>query len=956
MTQPRKDQQQKLVLIDGHALAYRAFYALPATMQTTTGELTNAVYGFTSMLLSVLHDEDPQYIIVTFDKGPSFREQIYAEYKAHREKMPDEMHAQMARIQEIVEALGIPIVAKEDYEADDLLGTLSHQAVEEDLHVIIVTGDRDALQLVNEDVTVLTSGRRFSDTIHYTPEKVCEKYDGLTPDQLIDFKALIGDRSDNIPGVKGVGEKGATRMLNKYGSLDNIYEHLDELSTRYHNALKAGRDEAYLSQKLGRIVCDVPVKLDLDAAARWADYDPKRLLDLLHQLEFRTLVDRIPKPPLAQAGGNQEQLKLFKDIGLGISVKAPPQQGDTQSPITDRAALGIKYHLITNEEALRTLVQTLQDTSPITVDTETTGVDAMTAELVGISLTHRKGEAWYIPIQAPEGEPVLSLATVIEHLGPLLTTPKIMKQGHNLKYDLKILTQHGMPMKNPYFDTMVAEWLINPASSNLGLKNLAWARLGIQMTEITDLIGTGQSQKTMDAIPLQDVIPYACADADITHRLAEVLKAELESPTSLEDYPYGLKLLQDLEMPLLPILAKMEMTGVKVDIGWLQALSQELDKRLERLEQRVFRYAGTEFNVNSTQQLSDVLFNTLGLSTRGVRKTKTGYYSTRAAVLEKLQGSHPIIDLILEIRELSKLKSTYVDALPEMVNPQTGRIHTSYNQTGTVTGRLSSTDPNLQNIPIRTEEGRRVRRAFVAQEGWQLVAADYSQVELRVMAHVSEDEGLISAFSRGEDIHSTTAAAVYGVSLDEVDYEMRRVAKAVNFGLIYGQSPYGLARQIGVSPQEARAFIARYFERFPRVQDYMDRIQEEVEEQGYVETLLHRRRYFPELSQSDQVSTRRRQATLRMAINTPIQGTAADILKLAMLRMDQRLKDNDLRAQIILQVHDELVLEVPQEELTTVIPLIHETMEGAFELKVPLKVDVEIGENWDDMHTEKSDF
>jgi DNA polymerase-1 len=950
MTQSQKHQRPKLVLVDGHSLAYRAFYALPADMQTTTGELTNAVYGFTSMLMSVLHDEDPQYVIVTFDKGPSFRERVYAEYKAHREKMPEEMHAQMSRIQEIVEALGIPMVAQEDYEADDLLGTLARQAVEENLHVVIVTGDRDALQLVNDEVTVLTSGRRFSDTLRYTPEKVREKYEGLSPAQFVDFKALIGDRSDNIPGVKGVGEKGATQMLNKYGSLDNIYEHLDELSTRYHNALKAGRDEAYLSRKLSRIVCDAPVTLDLASAARWADYDPKQLLDLLHQLEFRSLVDRIPKPPRTQIDGNPGQLQLFKDIASGISVKDLTQRADSPSPLADR------YHLITSEEALVALVQTLQDTTVLTVDTETTGIDAMTAELVGISLTHRKGEAWYIPVKAPNGEPVLELATVAKHLGPLLVNPEIVKQGHNLKYDLKILAQLGshsgpesasglgMPSKGPYFDTMVAEWLINPASSNLGLKNLAWARLGIQMTEITDLIGTGQSQKTMDEIPLQDVMLYACADADITHRLAEVLKADLE------DYPQGIELLQDLEMPLLPILAEMEMTGVKVDMRWLQELSKELDKRLEQLEQRIFRYADTEFNVNSTQQLSEVLFNTLGLSTRGVRKTKTGYYSTRAAVLEKLQGTHPIIDLILELRELSKLKSTYVDALPEMVNPKTGRIHTSYNQTGTVTGRLSSTDPNLQNIPIRTEEGRRVRRAFVAQAGWQLVAADYSQVELRVMAHVSEDEGLISAFARGEDIHSTTAAAVYGVALEDVDYEMRRVAKAVNFGLIYGQSAYGLARQIGVSPQEAKAFITRYFERFPRVQDYMDCIQREVEEQGYVETLLQRRRYFPEFSQSGGVSTRQRQAALRMAINTPIQGTAADILKLAMLRMDRRLKDNDLRARIILQVHDELVLEVPHEEIAIVIPLIREAMEGAFKLKVPLKVDIEIGENWDAMH------
>ncbi len=938
--------RSKLILVDGHSLAYRAFYALPVDMQTSTGELTNATYGFTSMLFTVLNEETPQYIIVTFDKGPSFRTREYAEYKAHREKMPDEMRGQMDRIKEIIAALGIPIVDMEDYEADDLLGTLSQKATKAGLDVVIVTGDRDALQLVDEHITVLTSGRRFSDTRHYTPDAVQEKYGGLTPNQLIDLKALMGDKSDNIPGVKGVGEKGAINLLTKYGSLDSIYEHIDELTSRYQKALKAQRTEAYLSQKLGRIVRDAPVDLDLQAAAVKKGYDQQHLLELLQHLEFRSLVNRLPvwaTPTDTQQG----QLTFFGT------------DADSRSDSEAKPSPNTQTHLITTEADLAALVQTLQAVKALTIDTETTDVDAMLAQLVGIALTDREGEAWYIPIRAPEDDPTLPLETVTQHLEPLLSNPGLTKQGHNLKYDLKILARHGIPssghpLPGPYFDSMVAEWLLNPGSHNLGLKDQAWARLGIQMTEISELIGSGKSQTTMDTVPLAQVLPYAGADADMTQRLVNVLKSELaqlhkETVEILDHKDTELDLFYDLEMPLLPILTDMEMTGVKLDVEWLTTLSDELEQRVTDLEQTIFEQAGTEFNVNSTQQLSEVLFERLDLPTRGVRKTKTGHYSTRAAVLENLKGKHPIIGHILTLRELSKLKSTYVDALPELVNPETGRVHTSYNQTGTVTGRLSSANPNLQNIPIRTEEGRRVRRAFIAEDGWQLVGADYSQVELRVMAHISEDPGLIEAFSRGEDIHATTAAAVYNVSLDEVTYEMRRVAKAVNFGLIYGQSAYGLARQIDVKPSEAEEFIQRYFERFPKVQVYMDQIEKEVKEQGYVETLFHRRRYFSELTKKSRASKRRRKAALRMAINAPIQGTAADILKLAMLRMDRALKENDLRTRPILQVHDELVFEVPDAEVNTAIPIIREAMEGACTLKVPLKVDVEAGPNWEEM-------
>lgn len=914
--------RKKLILIDGHSLAYRAFHALPPDLQAPTGELTNATYGFVLMLLSVLEEEEPNYAVVAFDKGPSFRVGVYDEYKAHREKMSDEMRSQMARIREIVDAFGIPKVELEDYEADDLLGTLARQAEAADLDVVIVTGDRDALQLVTEQTTVLTSGRRFSDTIRYTPDLVQQKY-GLTPAQLIDLKALMGDRSDNIPGVRGVGEKGATQMLQDYEDLEGIYAHIDELATRYQNALRKGQEDALLSRKLGEIVCDAPVQLDLERAQVGVGYQRARVLDLMQELGFRTLVGRVPvtmKEELSQG----EQLLLF-DEGAGESQEA---EGD--------------YHQVKTVVALQQLCERLVKSSRIALDTETTDIDALVADLVGISITDTENEAWYIPILAPEGENTLRIETVIEHLGPVLSNPSICKLGHNLKYDLKVLTQAGFQVVGPFFDTMVGEWVLNPDSS-LGLKNQAWTRLGVQMTEISELIGTGRSQVTMDRVNLAKVVPYACADADVTFRLAQLIEPELKEREQYE-------LFRDLEMPLLPVLMDMEMTGIKLDVTWLQTLSQELSARCSEIETRIFEDAGESFNLNSTQQLSAVLFDRLGLSTRGVNKTRSGYYSTRAEVLERLQGEHRIIDDILAYRELAKLQSTYVDALPALVNPDTGRVHTRYNPTGTVTGRISSNNPNLQNIPIRTEEGRRIRRAFVAEEGSLLLGADYSQVELRVMAHVSQDEGLIKAFGRGEDIHATTAAAIFGVELNEVTYEMRTVAKTVNFGLIFGQSAYGLARELKIGVDEAQAFIARYFERFPGVRTYMHSIQQDVAERGYVETLLKRRRYFPELIRGSQATTVQRQAAVRMAINTPIQGTAADIIKLAMIRMHRMLREAGLKSRMLLQVHDEVVLEVPEEEIDAATQVVCEAMEDAVTLDVPLKVDVELGPNWLDMH------
>ncbi len=924
---------KRLLLVDGHSLAYRAYHALPPDLQTSKGELTNAVFGFASMLLTVLLDERPDYAIVTFDKGPSFRVREYAGYKAHRERMPEEMRGQMQRVRDFVTALGIPLVELDDFEADDLLGTLSRQATDASLAVVIVTGDRDALQLVDDSVTVLTSGRRFSDTLRFDPLAVRSKT-GLDPVQLIDLKALIGDKSDNIPGVRGVGEKGATDLLQRYGSLEGIYAHLDDLAPRYQLALREGRDSALLSQRLGQIVRDAPVKLDLGAAAAWRETSRAPLTALLQDLEFRSLLPRVAELPSGALSVGQ--LSLF-DVPESSPVVAEIPSAGPASSLGD-------YHLVADEATLKALADRLHaEAEWLSVDTETTGTDAMQATLVGFSLTHRMGEAWYIAVAAPAGEPTLPLGVIRHHLGPLLGDAALPKVGHNLKFDAKVLRRAGLPLAGLAFDTMLAEWLINPDSPNLGLKNLAWARLGVQMTEITALIGTGKEQRLMDAVPLTLVTPYAGADADMSLRLKPLLQMEL---VSHEQEP----LLTALEMPLTEVLADMEMAGVHLDLAWLKILAAELEERLLRLESAIYELAGEPFNINSTQQLSVILFERLGLPARGVKKLQSGHYSTRAEVLETLRGSHPIVERILEHRELSKLKSTYVDALPALVHPETGRVHTSYNQVGTVTGRLSSSNPNLQNIPIRTEEGRRVRRAFAAQPGCVLVGADYSQVELRVMAHVSEDPGLMDAFMHGEDVHARTAAAVFGVSLAGVTYDMRRIAKAVNFGLIYGQGAYGLAGQIGVSVEKAEEFITRYFAQFPRVRAFMDQVQRDAARYGYVETLLKRRRYFPELASGSKAAANQRQTAQRMAINTPIQGTAADIIKLAMLHLHAKLREKGLGARMILQVHDELVLEVPEAEVGPVAGLVRECMEGAFPLRVPLKVDVEVGLNWDEMH------
>jgi DNA polymerase I len=947
----------KLMLIDGHSLAFRAYHALPLDMAAPTGELTNAVFGFFSMLLNVLRDQKPEYVAVAFDIGRTFRDDLYAAYKGHRERTPHELETQVERIKEIVTALNIPIVTKEGFEADDVLSTLARQAEAQGVDSLIVTGDRDILQVVDEHITVLTSGRRFSDILLYDPAAVTEKY-GLRTDQLVDYKALIGDKSDNIPGVRGVGEKGAVTLLQKYGTLEAIYEHLDEVTPeRTRKALEEGRADALLSQKLGRIIVDVPVTLDL-AACRTHHYDRHRVIALFQELAFRSLVDRLPvedgmSAPAPEHAPNEEP----GDVSTGDATERAPDDTPGQMALFAEAtpqsiaAVGTAAHppmdyvLVTDEAALAEVARHLAAAPMFAFDTESTGIDPHSADIVGLSVAWDRtpDAAAYIPLRHPEG-PQVAWDVVRRVLQPVFADERIAKVAHNASYDLSMLARHGLHLKGRLIDTMVAQWLIDPGLRGLGLKDLAWTRLHVEMTPITELIGKGKTQITMDQVPVEQAAPYAAADAAMTLRLADVVLPELAER--------GLQsLFENVEMPLSPVLAAMEANGIRVDIPYLQRMSVDLTARLRLLERQICEMAGYAFNVNSTQQLSDVLFGKLALPTEGLKKTQSGSYSTAADVLEGLRGRHEIIELILEQRQLSKLVGTYVDTLPTLVNPRDGRLHTSFNQAGSETGRISSNTPNLQNIPIRSDVGREIRRAFLADEGNQLLSADYSQVELRILAHVSGDQNLLDAFARGEDIHASAASAVFGIPLGEVTKQQRSVAKMMNFATAYGVSAYGLSQQSGLSRGDAEKFMTRYFETYPGIRRYLDESKAFAYEHGYVETLLGRRRYFPvlQITGSGSRAYIARQAAERAAINHPIQGTAADIIKIAMTRLYHRLQDEGFSTRMLLQVHDELVLEVSEPEITAVSQVTKEVMEAAYELRAALKVDLEAGPNWCDL-------
>jgi DNA polymerase I len=920
-----------LYLIDGHALAYRMYFALTgggssARWQTSTGEPTAGTYGFVRELLRIIEKEKPDYLAVAFDTGKTFRDEIFPQYKGTRAKMPDDLRVQIERIRQVVDAFNIPRLEMEGFEADDVLGSAAHWAAGQGLGVKIITGDRDLLQLVNQRTIVYLAG---DDQNYITPEDVLAKLH-VRPEQVVDYKALVGDKSDNIPGVAGVGEKTTEVLLAKYGTLDAIYAHLDEIEPRWRTKLAAGKKSAYMSQTLAAIRTDLPFTLDLNQA-RTDAFDPAKVEAVLRELEFRTLVEQLKKITGASAPAPAGQMSLFEQAPAPVSAPLPisPRQTNLTTTVVDSPG------------ELAALVRVLSKASSISFDTETTSTDEMTAGLVGISLAVASGQGYYIPVGHKAGAQ-LPLEQVISALSIPMTDARIPKIGHNLKYDFIMLARYGLRVAPLAFDTMVAEYVLDPGSRNLGLKTMAEVRLGLAMTHIEELIGKGKNQRTMDEVEIAAAAPYASADAETTLRLQPVLELELKRLPKLWD------LFINIEMPLIGVLADMEMAGVALDKDFFAAFSVQLSERMAALEKQIYQAVGKTFNINSTQQLSSVLFETLHLTPpdRG-KKTASGHYSTAAGVLDEMSGQHPVVDMILEYREYAKLKSTYVDALPVQIHPDTGRVHTSFSQTGTVTGRLSSSDPNLQNIPTRTDLGRRVRRGFVADPGNILVSLDYSQIELRIVAHMADDVAMLNAFRAGQDIHATTAAAIYGVPLEAVTKEQRRHAKAINFGLIYGMSAFGLTRTTELTLSESQDFVEAYFKQFPGVKKYLDGIRRSARETGYVETLLGRRRYFPALIGTLNQTLRNREE--REAINAPIQGTAADIMKIAMIKIPPAIKQAGLHGRMLLQVHDELVLECPRAELSQTVAVARNVMENAYLMSIPLTTDARWGTNWDEL-------
>ena len=920
--------QNTLYLIDGHALAYRAYFAILANgyrFQTREGEPTAATYGFVNVLLSLLEKEEPNYLAVAFDTGRTFRNDKYPDYKATRQKMPGELVPQIERIRALVDAFHFPRLEMEGFEADDVIGTIARQMAEKGIYVKIVTGDKDLLQLVTDRVIVNLAGGTLSESENYFPEDVVRKL-GVWPKQVVDLKALTGDPSDNIPGVKGIGPKTAVKLLKQYGSLDGIYEHLDEIGGKTKELLNMYKDSAYLSYDLAKIRTNLDIPFDLEQA-RTDNIDIEEVMALFNELQFRSLTTRFQKL-LGQGAisAEAEQMELFKKEPVKLGM---PAKYDIQVTIVD------------DKEKLKDLVEKISQADCISYDTETTSTDPMLADLVGISLAFKEGSAYYIPLGHAGRSKQLDKNSVIEALSPLFMDEKSMKIGHNMKYDGLVLLNHGFRVFPFSFDTMIAAWLLDPESHRLGLKKMAESELNITMMEIKELIGNGKKQITMDKVAVEDVAPYAGADAEIPLRLEKILKERLIENDLI-------KVFTDIEMPLVPVLMDMEHTGIKVDEHFFVTFAKELKHRLAEIEKRVYELVGYNFNLNSTQQLSKVLFETLKLNPPdSSNKTKAGTYSTSADVLEMMKDDHEVVPLILEHRELSKLVSTYLEALPKQINPKTGRVHTSFNQTGSVTGRLASSDPNLQNIPTRTELGHRVRRGFIAEDGKLLVSVDYSQIELRIAASMSGDKAMMEAFLAGEDIHAATAAAIYNVPIDKVTKDQRRHAKAINFGLLYGMNEYGLMRATELTLSEAIKFRDEYFAKFPGIKNYIESTRERAYKLGYVETLLGRKRYFPQLKGSAQPQVRVRAE--REAINAPIQGTAADIIKIAMIRLPGELAKAGLQAKMLLQVHDELLLECPEDQLDKTIEVTKDIMENAYQMDIPLKTDAAYGSNWGEL-------
>ncbi len=912
-----------LMIIDGHAMVHRSWHAISVRQHLSvskTGEDITAVFGFTNSFLKAIQEWNPTHCAIAFDlPTPTFRHLRYQAYKAQRPEAPPELRPQFDRIRELMRAFDVPIFEVEGFEADDVIGTLCRQAEEQAIETIILTGDTDTLQLVSPWVRVALH-YSIQDRKIYDETAVRARYGGISPTQQPHIKALMGDSSDNIPGVPGIGEKTAVRLIAEFSSIEEMFREIDKVTPpKLREALLAHPEQVHMGKELTTIVRDAPVELDLERSRFWK-YDRGQVVDLLRELEFFNIVRNVPEPKLSSPTEKRQVSKI------------DTPQVEEQPPLD--------YRVVNTGEALEAMARELAECGRFAFDTETastetTRVDPMRSDLVGLSFSTVQGRAWYVPVGHKEG-PQLSLEAALSRLKPILEDPSIAKIAHNANFDMTILGNYGIYPKEQIGDTMIAAHLLGRKA--LGLKNLALDLLGVEMTPITDLIGRGSKQITMAQVPVEQAAPYASADADMTGRLANVLEADLRSQGFWE-------LFSTVEMPLMPVFVAMQRNGISLDAGVLHEMSRDLDQQLKDLEVNAYDAVGHTFNLNSPQQLADVLFNQLGLPK--TKRTKTGY-STDANSLEALKGAHPVIDHILEYRQLAKLKSTYVDSLPELINPRTGRIHTSYNQAGSATGRVSSSDPNLQNIPIRTELGRQVRKAFLAENApdWLLFSADYSQIELRVLAHLSQDAGLLEAFQKGEDIHSATASMMFDVTPEAVTSDQRRIAKVLNFGVIYGLSAYGISQQTEFNPEEGQKFIDSYFNKYPSIRDYLDGVKEQVRDTGYVDTVLGRRRYLPEINASNYIV---RQAAERMAVNMPIQGTAADAMKVAMVRVHRRMEEAALKAKMLLQVHDELVFEVPTEEVEPLKEIVYQEMPTALELAVPLKVDVKTGYTWGDL-------
>ena len=898
---------QTLVLVDGSSYLYRAYHALPP-LTNSRGEATGAVYGVTNMLRTLLREYDPSHIAIVFDaKGKTFREEIYEAYKGNRPPMPDDLRSQVEPLHAIVGALGLPCLVIEGVEADDVIGTLAVRARAAGMDVLISTGDKDMAQLVNGHVTLINTMTRQRLDV----DGVRAKF-GVPPECMVDYLALIGDTSDNIPGVPGIGPKTAATLLNEYGSIERILAAADGIKGKVGERLREHRELLPLGQRLATIHCDVPLDCTPEGLRR-ATPDTARLKELYQRLEFNRLLEEI----------------------------ITAEQGSIAPPPDALAAAEGCYESVLTSEAFDTWLEKLRHAGTFSFDTETTSLDALEAELVGVSFAVEAGVAAYVPL-AHDGvgaPPQLAREAVLEKLRPLLEDDGLRKVGQNLKYDISVLARYGIGCLGHLSDTMLESYVLNSTATRHDMDSLALKYLGYKTVSYEEVAGKGAKQIPFNAVDVDAATRYAAEDADITLRLHQHLWPLLAAE------PGPRRVFEEIEMPLVPVLARMERHGVLIDADMLARQSAELGERLRSLEQDVYTLAGEEFNLGSPQQIQKILFEKLQLPTS--RKTPKGQPSTAESVLQDLAVDYALPRLILEHRALSKLKSTYTDRLPEQVNPRTGRVHTCYHQAVAATGRLSSSNPNPQNIPVRSDYGRRIRQAFIAPAGQRLLAADYSQIELRILAHFSGDERLIAAFRDGADIHRATAAEIFGLPLDAVDAEQRRSAKAINFGLIYGMSAFGLSRQLGVPREAAQRYMDLYFARYPGVQRFMDRTRAEAAERGYVETLFGRRLYLPEIASRNR---QRREYAERAAINAPMQGTAADIIKRAMLRVDAWLREQP-GIRMIMQVHDELVFEVPEDGLDEARARIREEMAGAAEtLTVPLEVDIGVGGNWDEAH------